>query len=1056
MSAQTLFRLIWSSSRRGYELFEPGSSEPLTLLTERLDEPAWLEEINSFAFVGQKGAFTARKETRSRGEGYWYAYRKQSGKLAKKYLGRGTELSLSHLEQVAGLLGQAPESTGQAVGSAEFFPPVKDEILLLNPTPPPSAPTHPFPPPKQEFPSDPLLATKLRQPRPRHQLVRRNVLIERLNQATASTLTLVSAPAGFGKTTLLADWLASTNIPVAWLSLDAQDDEPLRFFTYFIAALQTLHPSVGKAALTLLHGSSPSQFQTVIVLLANDLLTNFTGDFVLVLDDYHFINAKEIQQTLGFLLEHVPPQMRLIIVTRADPPLPLARLRARGQLNEIRVNDLRFAGSEAETFLHNTMKLELSPEQIEILQNRTEGWIAGLQFAALSLRGRSDTSEFLQAFSGSHRFVLDYLSGEVFFRQPLAVQNFLLFTSILERLSSSLCNALTGQEDGQDSLESLERGNMFVIPLDDERHWYRYHHLFADMLQSRLKQVNPALVGQLHERASRWCEEHNLVIEAIRHAFAIPDVERVAQLIEQTEKSQNVLTQAQLLSWLDALPQTLVRSRPLLCVIHARLLQIHRANPKVIEAWLNDAEQALENYSEDKAFVVSRVAYYRAVLALYVGNIARCVTLARQLLATLPAESNNWYLQTLILTARDFLLSGDVTTKTEQPLNEMVELTRTANLPAKFSVFYLLARFQTMQGRLGSAATTYQSLVEQIGQNELRALVGGAAYFFGMGNIYREWNDLAKAEELLVGGLEIVRNNWGISADILTLGYIALADLYRARNAYQQAHSLLDEFLQLARQREFVPLLLDWVKAAQIRLALAQGQLVEAIAWAETNRLPEVYEPDYQREQEYLTLVRVRIAQGREHSSGTFLDQALTSLDRLQQEAESKRRWQSVLEILILRSLALDAKQANLEVLNTLEQALKLAEPAGYVRLFLDEGKPMLKLLSRLQSRRTQPSAYLAKLLEVGNFQEPTASPPSSVSGQTLYLPNFQALPEPLSERELEILRLIAQGVSNATIAEQLVIEVSTVKRHVSNILGKLSVANRTQAVAHARLLGLL
>jgi LuxR family maltose regulon positive regulatory protein len=422
-----------------------------------------------------------------------------------------------------------------------------------------------------------------------------------------SALTLISAPAGFGKTTLLAQWLAESGTPVAWLSLDPDDNEPIRFFSYVLAALQTLRPQLGTTARALLQTSPGVTLERVLALLINDILERVTDPFALVLDDYHVIETETIHRGVGFLLEHLPPPMHLVIATRADPPLPLIRLRARGQLIEVRATDLRFDLDEARLFLQAVMRLNLPPEALVALEQRTEGWIAGLQLAALSLQGRSDVAAFLHAFTGSHRFILDYLTEEVFSRQPHEVRSFLLATSILERLSGPLCDAVTGQQGGQSRLAALEQAKLFVVALDDEQRWYRYHHLFAEVLRTRLQQNDPSLVPHLHSRASHWYEQQGLFAEAVQRAFAAADIEHAADLIERIDVNSWAGLGAQVqrvLGWLARLPESFVCTRPLLCIIHAIALMFTNRLEEA-EVRLQIAERCLDGQppSEQTAFL---------------------------------------------------------------------------------------------------------------------------------------------------------------------------------------------------------------------------------------------------------------------------------------------------------------------------------------------------------------------------------------------------------------------------------------------------------------------
>ncbi|HXX79238.1 MAG TPA: hypothetical protein VEI53_12145, partial [Ktedonobacteraceae bacterium] len=888
------YLLKWSSAAQCYELYEERDQAIIDLEVESPAWFIWLEKASSFAFHGRMGSYTARQEHKERGGGYWYAYLREQDKVTKRYLGRSADLTVARLELIAQSLIKHPPDTTSHEERMEKHPGIHP---FPNTPVPAAAAVERDSSMSNWLQREPLLATKIRPPRLRPSTIHRVHLMAHLRQGMEGACILLSAPAGFGKTTLLSTWLAASDMTAGWLSLEPEDNEPVRFLSYIIAALQTFNPTIGTSALTLLRTPQPEPIETVLVLLTNDLVTQMTSDFVLVLDDYHVITAEPIHRAVTYLVEHLPPHMHLIIATRSDPTLPLARLRSRGQLTEIRAADLRFAPEEAEAFMHTVMHLDLTSQEVALLQNRTEGWIAGLQFAGLSLRGRSDISAFLQAFSGSHRFVLEYLSEEVFAQQPQAIQTFLLQTCLLERLNGSLCNALTGQEHGQAMLEALERANMFVIALDDERQWYRYHHLFADMLRSLSQQIQPEVIPQLHRRASLWYEQHNALLEAVRHAFAIPDYERVAELIEQAEMHQtwqNLAGQLQLmLSWFNALPDDIVRSRPVLCVLHARILQMSHAEREVIEARLRDAEQSLHGHGEIERYVLGQVAFFRGVLALYIGDLASCIMLSQRALDVWPHKSDVWHLQALVGTSRSYLLSGDVTSPMEQQLGEMMKLARSANMYTSSSAFYLLARFQTMQGRLHQAVATYEAFIRTVRDQDLQAIVGGPAHYFGLGDIYRQWNQLEKAERFLTQGQEIVRKTWAISAHVVARGYIDLAGLYLARNDFQRALALLDEFMHIAQVRGFVPQLLAWGTAARAQIELARGNVRVAIQWANSSRLAPTDDVSYLHERQYLTLARVRVAQSREHPKASYLSEILILLNRLLLDAEEKARMDS-------------------------------------------------------------------------------------------------------------------------------------------------------------------
>jgi LuxR family transcriptional regulator, maltose regulon positive regulatory protein len=555
--------LAWSSATKTYELYETRGQEALRIVPDGSEWFAWLDQVSSFAFVGKRGHYTARKEAKQRGNRYWSAYLATGKHLTKKYLGKTATLTLARLEHIAGMLH---DQRGVQVQFPITLAAITDRDMETMPPTMLAQRPHPL---------HPLLPTKLHVLRPQTHLVSRAHLVERLQQGVARHLTLVSAPAGFGKTTLLAQWLMESEIPVAWLSLEAEDNDPTRFLSYLIAALQTLDARVGISALEMLHTPQTASPQTVLAVLTNDLVERGGGDVALVLDDYHVISADPIHRGMTFLIEHLPPQLHLILASRADPPLPLARLRAQGQLTEVRAADLRFGTAEANTFLKVAMGLDLEDEAVATLEQRTEGWIAGLQLAALSLQGRADVAAFLAAFSGSHRYVLDYLSDEVLARQDASVQQFLLHTCILERLSGPLCDAVTGQEGSQALLEALEKANLFVVALDEERGWYRYHRLFAEVLRRHLQQREPTLPPVLHRRASAWYEQHALPAEAVQHALAVPDAELAARLIEPIAPSTTVQGQVStVLGWLNALPEALVQTRPFLCIYHAFVLML--------------------------------------------------------------------------------------------------------------------------------------------------------------------------------------------------------------------------------------------------------------------------------------------------------------------------------------------------------------------------------------------------------------------------------------------------------------------------------------------------
>jgi LuxR family maltose regulon positive regulatory protein len=1048
-------RLVWRTDRQIYELYKQGSGQLLPLISDEEKWLAWLETISSFSFHGQKGHLTARKEARAHGDQYWYAYHRIGPKMAKKYLGRSADLTLARLEGIAAAF---PPAERHVVEPSRSLPENElslhrgeegdDERAAMK------AEVLPVLSAQSRMPRDLLLATKLHRPRPRSQLVSRSRLIERLQQGMERALTLVSAPAGFGKTTLLVQWLAESGTPFAWLSLEAEDNEPLRFFSYVLAALQTLHPQLGTMAHVLLEASPGIPLERVLTLLINDILERALDDFALVLDDYHAIETNAIHRGISFLLEHLPPQMHLVLATRADPPLPLVRLRARGLLSELRAADLRFDLHEASAFLHIVMGLDLPAEMLGALERRTEGWIAGLQLAALSLQGRSDVSTFVRAFTGSHRFVLDYLSEEVFSRQPPEVQSFLLATSILERLCGPLCDAVTGQQESQARLAALEQANLFVVALDDERHWYRYHHLFAEALHARLQQTNLVLVPQLHLRASRWYEQQGLFAEAVEHALAAADVERAVGLIEQIDTNSwaGLGTAVQrVLGWLSRLPESLVCMRPLLCIIHAIAL-IFINQPQEAEARLQMAECCLDAKapSEQVYFLRSHIASTRSVMARFSGDLARSVALAQQALVLLPHKERTPGPISRLNVAHSFLVSGDVTASQERLVREMVTFLRASeNQSMIMRSLTNLARLQVAQGRLRRAAETFEEAA-RVGQGHegMQSIMGSPVYYFGLAEVLREWNELKQAEHLLKQGMELVEGGLTVDGEAVALGYTTLARFLMARGEYSQALAALDTFMRLAYERSFASHLIARGTAIRAHVQLAQGNLKAATSWAEQCGFKASDDDlSYLREREYLTLARVYIAQGRDDPSASFLQEISHMLDRRLQDAEAKARRSSVLELLLLQALLLAAQGERGAVFSALSRALSLAEPEGYVRLFVDEGVPMRDLLRQVLSRGITPH-YVATLLAA--FGEPVeeaeARSPSPAG----------ALIEPLTKREREVLQLLAEGASNREIAQRLIVSTGTVKKYVYNICGKLGVQSRMQALVRARAMHLV
>jgi LuxR family maltose regulon positive regulatory protein len=905
-----------------------------------------------------------------------------------------------------------------------------------------------------------ILATKLYVPPPQPRVVPRPRLIERLNEGVHRRLTLVSAPAGFGKTTLISGWVAGCQRPAAWLSLDEGDSDPTRFLSYLVAALQTIAPNIGEGVLGALRSPQPPPTESILTALLNEIST-VPDAFVLVLDDYHVIDTRAVNDALAFLLEHLPPRMHLIVATREDPHLPLARLRARGQLAELRAADIRFTFSEAAEFLKGVMGLNLSVEDIAALEDRTEGWIAGLQLAALSMRGRENVTGFIRAFAGDNRYVVDYLVEEVLQRQPERIRSFLLQTSILERLSGPLCDAVTDQEEGSALLEALERGNLFVVPLDDRRHWFRYHHLFADVLRARLMEEQPERVSSLHQRASEWYERNGSPTDAIRHALAAGDFERAAGLVELAALVMLGSSQETLYRWLMALPDEVVRARPVLSVYYAFAL-LGRGGFEAFAARLRDAERWLDTTAETGErreppsvgmVVVDEVAFRslpgtiavaRAYHAGALDDVLCAANHARQALDLLPEDNHLWRGAAASLLGIAYWTSGDLEAAHRSYADGVSHLQMTGQVRFQIASTYILADIRIAQGRLREAVRTYEQSL-QVVTEQGEPVWGTAHLYVGLSELHRERGDLEAAKQHLLRskelgehvGLPETRYRW----------YVAMARVKEAQGDLDGALDLLDE-----AERQYVESPdpdVRPVAALKTRVWVAQGRLTEALGWTRERGLSAHDDLSYLREFEHITLARVLLARYESDREERYIHEAMGLLERLLKAAEEGGRMGSVIEILMLQALAHEAQGNIPPALAPLERALTLAEPEGYVRIFVDESRPMARLLYKALSQGVE-SDYIRRLLAAFPVAESEQTTSSQLRG-----PEAELI-EPLSARELEVLQLIAQGLSNRQISERLFLTLSTIKGHNRIIFSKLMVQRRTEAVARARELGLL
>ncbi len=906
-----------------------------------------------------------------------------------------------------------------------------------------------------------LLETKFYVPRSRRSPVPRPRLSERLDRGAAARLMLVSAPAGFGKTTLLTEWLAAGPAApaderlVAWLSLDRGDNDPASFWAYVIAALRAVASGVGESALALLQAPQGPPIETVLTVLLNDLGAG-AGDIVLVLDDYHVIDAPEVQDGMTFLLDHLPPSLHVVIASRADPALPLARLRARGELVEIRAAELRFTPDEAAAYLNEMMGLQLTARDVAALEARTEGWIAALQLAALSMQGRDDVAGFIAGFAGDDRYVVDYLAEEVLARQPGRVQAFLLQTSILGRLSGPLCDAVTGQGGGKAMLEALDRGNLFLVPLDDRRRWYRYHHLFADVLQARLLDEQPGQVPDLHRRASAWYERNGEQPVAIGHALAAGDFERAAGLVELTIPAiRRARQEATLLGWLEVLPGEVVQVRPVLSVYFAGSLLIS-GELDGVEGRLRDAERWLEPATggrgepqvppaetvvtdeEEYRRLPGTIELYRAGLALARSDNPGTVRHAQRALELAPDDDHLCHASAAGLLGLVYWGSGDLEAG-HRAYSACVEGLRRAGFIADIlGCSIALADIRITQGRLGEALRTYEQALQLGLEQGGPVLRGTADMFVGMSEIVRERSDLRAATKFLLRSQELGEHT-GLPQNRYRWR-VAMARVREAEGDLDGALALLNEAERLYAG-DFFPNVRP-VPALKARVWIAQGRLGEALGWANEQGLSVDDDLSYLREFEHITLARLLLARYQGERAERPVHEAARLLERLLLAAEAGGRTGRVIEILVLQALAHQALGDIPAALASLERAVTLAEPEGHVRVFADEGPAMAALL-RAAAKQGIARNYVRRLL-------------AAAGGPEHGSPREQALIEPLSERELEVLRLLGTELDGPAIARELMVSLNTMRTHTKNIYAKLAVTNRRAAVRRAAELDLL
>lgn len=926
-----------------------------------------------------------------------------------------------------------------------------------------------------------LLSTKLIVPPLRPRLVERPRLIQELNKGIESGFVLVSAPAGYGKTTLLSAWLSQVDFPATWVSLDDEDNHPVRFLTYLTAAIRKIEPSVDEVENNPLKPLLQPPIEIALTPLIN-YLASVDRRFCLVLDNYHVIKNQVVHQAVNFLLEHRPASLHLVIATRADPPLSLSRRRARAQMVEMRLADLRFSAQEIAEFLGKVMELHLSETDLASLESSTEGWVAGLQMAGLSLLGRDEVSAFIQSFSGENRYILDFLFEEVFQRQPEELQRFLLQTAILEQFCGFLCNAVTLQGNSQTILETLERSNLFLIALDEQRKWYRYHHLFSDLLKSRLRQSYPDLGVLLYQRASSWYVGEQDLEKAINYALAAMDYERAASLVEQVAQDLDMQNeQAMLASWVNRLPREILEKHPWLCVYRA-WGYYWTGRREMEEEWLQLAEKALEKTfgvdTSDKDHIQGHIGAIRAHTALVAGDIPGALEMGEKALRLLP-ESDEMRFEAAVALGGAYWALGDAIQSEQAFGSARAAISKARYTSIAVGPIGYAGIQQVKQGRLQDAIATFQDGLR------MATLPGGkeapVAGFplVRLGDVWRERNDLTLASQYLFRGLEhCLRFN---QPDVLADAYVCLGRYQLAVGDLAGTRESLQKADQITQQIKVDRWILCWLEDLRLRIWLAEGNLEAVRQWVENCDLSPDGVFSYQHDLHHQNLARGLVTQAVFTRAQDTTITAASLLERLRLAAERAGWVHEQIKVMLMQAINEQAFGKAESALRILAHALSLAEPGGYIRVFLDEGEKLRTLLLRLsqaldedakglqvQTGKILPDQPLDKLKPyithlLASFTSPVSvqEPDRGSSPGAKLAPTDRTLPcewmvESLSPRELEVLRLVAQGFPDKMIAKTLLISRETVHKHLVNIYGKLDVHNRTAAVARARELGSL
>jgi LuxR family maltose regulon positive regulatory protein len=921
-----------------------------------------------------------------------------------------------------------------------------------------------------------LLKTKTYIPKANGKLVHRPRLTKRLIDSQESKLILISAPAGFGKTTLLVEWIQDLEPSVAWFSLDQNDNDLTRFLAYIILALQGINENFGLSTLEMLHSTKRPPTENILTYLINEAAEDL-APFILVLDDYHVITEKSVHDAINYLIDHLPPQAQVVLSTRSDPPWPISRLRARGELVELRAKDLRFTRQEAHQFLGKVLGFDLKEDELKALELRTEGWIVGLQMAALSLQGQDDISGFVKAFTGSNRFILDYLMEEVLERQTPAIQGFLLRTSVLERMSAPLCDTLAkGKETGdwgletdedadsnlqspisslqsqifsQQILEHLEQNNLFIIPLDNEREWYRYHHLFSDLLRSRLQQIEPHLMKGVYGRASDWCDENGFLVEAVQYALSAKNFERASRLIE--ENALDMINHGELatvIGWFRDFPQEILEARPWLSIHHAWAL-LYLGQLESAEGLIRKVEDLLEGFEDSRIaeaqHLKSHVLAIRANLKEIRGDRPLAARLAGEALDLLP--ESDLMMRSSLLMLRSFCLQWSGNYKEAAQISqEAVALGKSiGNQDVVVMALNDLAALQIYQAKLHDALATCEKALEVNRESSEHDSVIpissiGVTYLY-MSRVLLEWNDLDAALEAALKGLEL-RRQWG-GMDIEAVGNVDLIKIFLARGALEEAQETILRSKTVSPEMAALQL-----PVAEARVFLAMGEAAAAVQVIEKRGVHISGAIDLGYIPLYPALAKALIQDGR-------MEEALRLLERFQGVVEEKGLTRYLIDALVQKAMALQKQGEDERAIDLLTEALILAEPEGFIHTFIDEGAAMGKLLRKVKARGA-PADYVEKLLI--ELEEDGKDSERSTKEKTMPLVDDPSsiMVEPLTERELQVLRLLRTDLSAKEIADELFVAVSTVRSHIKSIYSKLDVHNRLEAISASRNLGLI